>query len=1074
MFPLPRRAGDPVVDPVVAETSWSTRDRRIGGTQCTACDNSPSHLLLPCKHTVCYDHFLQHPEDLPVRCAQCLKPVTTTVEIKKTTEIAYPTIDDLATWTQGLRLSPTSTANSIWGSPLSAQSSFRSLDADIANMRRPLDAQRASPRPPAADEAQLGVTNRGVIDHSHTLSPRSTPSQAPSGQIQDVEAAQKHQPQPSKHTRFPSFNPGRSAVANFPEYVGAGHGQNAHEHKEISDGQTQQRQSGNGATESLIHAPQPSAFKPSHAFRELATPTPETGNSETASAQLQFVQHHVGQLQQSLGPVQPSVNMQQAPGPIQRPEPANMDPRSRGLMSPVNMDRPLLAPTMPAAMMRNLNLNAGPRGHEAAPPMRGPMPRSFNNMPTSFTGSGHLTNSAQVSGLDMNVPHSYDPRMNGPNMNGSNMNGPFMNRSHIMAPQMGLHMAPQMTPSYMQNPQVGHASMSAGQQMNPHQMYNSMPANINHGMPAQTDPFVDHRPPMYGNGPFMAGPNNHQPFVTAQSAHSAPMGNLGSNAGPAYTWGQAPQQTNNSVNVAQQPQANIVQQPQTNAARMAEAIRSGTLHQLDSRSPPHGRGYASPGAERAGNELVVQQPVVCSQAVMAPEVRPDPGWVNPEDRALPNLDEVYEHMPFVDTAAESRPSTNGVIKIGNIPYGTTKNEVVAALGRSTRIASQPKGTPYMAIHIIMERSTGKTMDVYVELNTAEEAKAAVTNFQQRCMNNRHPRIGDRHIEMELSSQEALMKELFPRAKCIKWDGHVPVVYASTEAYNSGFQGFVTSEEMVMITKHAETPQRSPFAQRCVNRTYETMISIMHKYPWHATDLITIRERTSIFSSAVVQLRVLMNAVTRNTHPQFLHRGLLQEYLTACLSNPGFSVQQKTYMVTCASNEGYGALLSMVPFTPVNQMTGSWWAFEVLSKNPKSSDSLLAYIIALLCSATNPEGAFVRTATTDPDSCLDFLDDDMVEESTFGHFGVKYKTKGKRDMHSLKEAAEAEWRALYEALSRVLPANRALTFGDFHQGGGQQRADAGADAGAEQDTTAFEGGQVLALPGLEQREDALVG
>lgn len=71
MFPLPRRPGDPVV----AE-NWLSMDRRIGGTQCPACDFTPSHILVPCAHTICYDHFLQHPEDLPVRCALCLKVST--------------------------------------------------------------------------------------------------------------------------------------------------------------------------------------------------------------------------------------------------------------------------------------------------------------------------------------------------------------------------------------------------------------------------------------------------------------------------------------------------------------------------------------------------------------------------------------------------------------------------------------------------------------------------------------------------------------------------------------------------------------------------------------------------------------------------------------------------------------------------------------------------------------------------------------------------------------------------------------------------------------------------------------
>jgi hypothetical protein len=999
-------------------------------------------------------------------------------------------------WLAGSRLSPTSTVNSIWGSQSSIQSSsFQSLDARVADMRRPTyvpDTYRASTPPPAGNEVQLGVTNRGAINHvpvsdaqrtispqaisgqlgvtgrgaiknasvsdaQRTISPqansgqlgvanrgginhapvsdaqRTISPQATSGQPQDTQA-QKGRSSTTQHARFPSFNPARPAGANFPEYVAAGQGQKAPELKQSSTNQTQQH----------IHAPQPSVFKPSHAFRELATPTPEAASGQ-----------------------QQPTNVQQ-PAPIQRPVPASVNPPTRSLMSPVHLERPSAVPTMPSAM-RNMG--------QAAPPMRGPLPHRFQNgFNQSFTGGGQLTNGTHFNSFNMHAPHQHGSHMSGFQTNGFQMNGYNMNRPHMSAPQYngGQFQNPQMYGS-----QMGRLPMH-GQQVNPQQMYNQMPGYMPNqrmpAMPLQADPFVDARSPVYANARFAAPANMYQPFAAApQPGPPAPVSSPISNAGAGYSWDRS-SQTNNHVNGIQQPQANVTQQPQpnvsqqpetqvaqqpqTHAARMADAIRAGVFHQ-DGRAPRHGRGLISPGGESPGNELVVQPPVVRSQAVLAPEMRPDPAWVDPNDRVLPNLDDVYEHMPFVDTAAESRPCTNGVIKIGNIPYGTTKNEVIAALGRATRIASQPRGTAYLAIHIIMERSTGKTMDCYVELDTVDEAKLAIAGFYQRCDNNRHPRIGDRHVEIELSSQEALMKELCPRAKCVRWEGHTPHIYASTEAFNSGFQGFITSEEMVMITKHAETPQRSPFALRCVNRTYETMISIMHKYPWHATEHITIRERTSIFSCALIQLRVLIGAVSRNSHPQHLHRGLLQEYLTACLSNAGFSVQQKTYMVNCINNEGYSSLLSMIPFTPIDAMVGSWWAFEVLSKNPKSSDPLLTYVVSLLCSATDPEGTFAQTAAGNAESCIEGIDAELAARSSFGYFAVKYPAQNKENC-SLKQAAEAEWRALYEALSRVLPSTPALAFGEWN---GQQQV-----AGAEDDAE----GRVLALPGLEQRDDVLLG
>lgn len=888
-------------------------------------------------------------------------------------------------------------------------------------MRRPTympEAYRADTPPPARDEAQLGVTNRGAINIS--LSGRTVSPQA----------------QQSSHRRFPSFNPVRPVDSNFPQYATTSPAQS--EQMQSPFIQTQQRSRVQSA--SCIHAPQPSIFKPSQAFRELASPTPGAASAR-----------------------QQSDSVQQTPGPVRRPNP-------REMMSPVHMERPSAAPTMPSAM-RNFR--------QSTLPARGPVPHSFSNK-VATNGGGHPTNGTHSNGFNMNsfnmpAPNQHGSFSNGFSVNGSNMNGHHMNNPHIQRPQMGRF------PMH-------------GQQVNPpHQMYDQMPGYMPNNqrmsampaLPAQADPFVDAPPPVYANGPFMA-PNMYSHAFAAgpQPGRYGPVGSPMNHASAAYGWGRAPQRTTRPVNgpqhpqtsivqqtqgggVAPQAQSEVVQQPQTKAQILAAAIRSGAFANMDPRSPSPGGRLLSPGGQSPVNERLIQPPVVRSQTVMVPEIRPDPAWVDPDDRALPSLDDVYQHLPFVDTAADSRPCTNGVIKIGNIPYGTTKNEVIAALGRSTRIAAQPKGTAYLAIHIIMERSTAKTMDVYVELDTFDEAKAAIAGFQQRCSNNRHPRIGDRHVDMELSSQEALMKELFPRAKCVNWSGQVPHVYASTEAFNSGFQGFVTSEEMVMITKHAETPQRSPFALRCVNRTYETMISIMHKYPWFATEHISIRERTSIFSCALVQLRVLISAISRGTHPHLLHRGLLQEYLTACLGNAGFSVQQKGYIVNCIANEGYGDLLSMIPYIPVDPMMGSWWAFEVLSKNAHSSDPLLTYVVSLLRSATDPAGDFARLAARNAtdDSAIEVVDGDTAARSSFGHFAVKYPQQNKEKC-SLKSAAEAEWRALHEALGRVLPSSPALTFGEW---GGQQQV-----AGADEDDAAFEDGGTMALLGLEEREDVNFG
>lgn len=107
----------------------------------------------------------------------------------------------------------------------------------------------------------------------------------------------------------------------------------------------------------------------------------------------------------------------------------------------------------------------------------------------------------------------------------------------------------------------------------------------------------------------------------------------------------------------------------------------------------------------------------------------------------------------------------------------------------------------------MERSTGKTMDCFVELSTEHEAHKVFDRFHHRSSNGKAPRIQDRHVQIEISSQAAMMRELFPRAKCVTWEGQVPLVFTPKEAYDSGFRGFLTSEEMTMTLKHAQTPSR---------------------------------------------------------------------------------------------------------------------------------------------------------------------------------------------------------------------------------------------------------------------------
>jgi RNA recognition motif-containing protein len=120
------------------------------------------------------------------------------------------------------------------------------------------------------------------------------------------------------------------------------------------------------------------------------------------------------------------------------------------------------------------------------------------------------------------------------------------------------------------------------------------------------------------------------------------------------------------------------------------------------------------------------------------------------------------------------------------------------------------------IHIVMDRTTGKTMDCYVEYLSVNEAQNAVNRLVYR---GPQLRLGsppqDRVVRVAMSSQDELMKQLFPRAKNVTWTDGKPVIHASNEPFNTGFKTFITGEELVMMTKHAEQPHRvSALIQLC--------------------------------------------------------------------------------------------------------------------------------------------------------------------------------------------------------------------------------------------------------------------
>ncbi|TLD22150.1 hypothetical protein PspLS_08094 [Pyricularia sp. CBS 133598] len=254
------------------------------------------------------------------------------------------------------------------------------------------------------------------------------------------------------------------------------------------------------------------------------------------------------------------------------------------------------------------------------------------------------------------------------------------------------------------------------------------------------------------------------------------------------------------------------------------------------------------------------------------------------------------NFPFVETARVVAPDacTNGVVKLKNIPFATRRVEIIAFLGRNSKILNDN----LEPVHIIMERVTSKTMDAYVEFVTLQDAIKAVDKHQATITRGRLSRLGDRPIEVELSSQGALMKDLFPSAKGVFWEGIRPTIkpFKPNEPWEN-FKGFINDEEMTMLVKHVEVPQRSPFSRDCPQRPYECMISTIRKLPWPMTELITLRQRHAIYNACFSLIRLLSSAIAHGRQEEILNEPLRKRLVHAAMTCPGFTVVQKDNIAT---------------------------------------------------------------------------------------------------------------------------------------------------------------------------------
>lgn len=382
---------------------------------------------------------------------------------------------------------------------------------------------------------------------------------------------------------------------------------------------------------------------------------------------------------------------------------------------------------------------------------------------------------------------------------------------------------------------------------------------------------------------------------------------------------------------------------QSLAREFAEQIKTG-FGGL-SRTGSHGSRNSS-GSR--GSRRAVQSPAPRASGLAAPPnmLIGDPFVARLKEKGGPTFNEALHNVPFCDLTTNITPLNPGVVKITEIPYSATRKEIAAIFGRHSEFVRYPQQQPHQkaafeAVHIIMERATGKSMDAYAEFKNVEAARFAIERFVlNRTGIVRSARVGDRVVGLQLAPAQEMMKAIFPRAKCVEWTlNGVKILPAVTEGYrSSGFTGFLHPEELLSLTRFSQEPHRSKYTISNPQRAFESMISILVKYPWERTDVITINERDSIYTALFHMIEALVTRHIPLQREMSLGPFLLEELVLLGHTCPGFTDRQRARIADVAY-----PTLGMPP-TPLTVLAGEW-PFLRLSKHPNCSDEYATVCVA---------------------------------------------------------------------------------------------------------------------------------
>ncbi|KAI7872816.1 hypothetical protein BDF14DRAFT_1748969 [Spinellus fusiger] len=265
------------------------------------------------------------------------------------------------------------------------------------------------------------------------------------------------------------------------------------------------------------------------------------------------------------------------------------------------------------------------------------------------------------------------------------------------------------------------------------------------------------------------------------------------------------------------------------------------------------------------------------------------------------------------------------LKLSNIPWDVSQNDIRAFFCQ----CRMPSPSVYaQSIHIMMDRTTGKTLsDAYIEFATVVDLRRAIETRNQKPLKGRI-------VTATECTQDELLSIVFS-----KWRGKFCGISAippasdvvksmSTAAGGGGVNcpPFITREEinsLLVVCKN----YKLHFSRKCAERPFENIISVITKYPWHQSYLISTMHRDHIFE----MLKLSIESLRTHLSKDYVHidSSLLERVTRTGLMCPAFTERQKLTLlqnarIECPAdiyhllNNMIIFLLSLVHLTPSNK------------------------------------------------------------------------------------------------------------------------------------------------------------